>query len=1001
MDKKNDFEIITQEFADKYKDKTPPWGFNGLGFIVYKRTYARLKLDGEKENWHETIRRCINGAQKIGAQYTKEEAERLFDLIFNLKCSFGGRMLWQLGTTTVDRFGLASLLNCWYTSMREMEDFCFLFEHLMLGGGVGFSVKREDIHELPRIKKGIKIVHENTNDADFIVPDSRQGWVQLLRNILLAFYNGGKSFTYSTILIRGAGELIRGFGGTASGPGILIEGIEKIVKIFQNREGKKLRSIDVLDINNIIGSVVVAGNVRRSAELAIGDPDDYLYLRAKRWDLGNIPNWRSMSNNSLYIDEYTHISDDVWSGYNGNGEPYGFINLPLSQKYGRLGEEKKDNCEGFNPCITKDTWITTSDGPKLVSDLINTPFNPIVNGKSYKSKGFFKTGDKNILKLKLDNGMFLRLTSNHQVLTRNKGVEEWKEACKLSTNDAVVLNNHKNLTWGGFGSFETGWLIGELIGDGNICAETANLDFWGDSSKEMCDTAVSRIKATVGSRSDLKGGIQQTSNVIKYRTSSKNLYNLAQELGLDKNKTISPEIEKTSSDFYAGFLRGYFDSDGSVQGSQTKGVSIRLTSVNLNNLYACQRMLSKLGIISKIFTNRRLQSNRLLPDGKGSKKEYPCQATHELIISKNNILTFSQRVGFTDFNKSNKLSNLILNYKRNLNIENFTSKVISLENDGFEDVYDCTVPEISAFDANGLYIHNCAEIGLADGEACNLCEIFLNNINSKEELVECAKLLYKTQKCIWDLPALYEKTSKIVKKNRRIGLGVTGVCQSLDKLDWLDGCYKELRIFDKEWSNYRGWPESIKLTTVKPSGTLSLLAGSSPGGHPAYDYYYNRTIRMSSGDNLVKICRDLGYKTEYSLNFDGTENHDTVVVYFPCKVEENALVAKNLGAIEQLELVKKLQTVWSDNSVSVTVYYKKEELNDIKDWLKNNYQNSLKTVSFLLHQEHGFKQAPYQPISKEEYEKLIKKIKPIDSLYDIGNGEIESSECSSGACPIK
>ena len=140
-------EIISEEFIKSYEGRHPNWGFNGLGYIVYKRTYARLKENGDSEEWPETIRRCINGAQQIGADYTKEEAEKLFDLIFNLKCNFAGRMLWQLGTPTVERFGANSLLNCWFTQMNEPKSFTFLFENLMLGGGVGFSVRHEDIHE--------------------------------------------------------------------------------------------------------------------------------------------------------------------------------------------------------------------------------------------------------------------------------------------------------------------------------------------------------------------------------------------------------------------------------------------------------------------------------------------------------------------------------------------------------------------------------------------------------------------------------------------------------------------------------------------------------------------------------------------------------------------------------------------------------------------------------------------------------------------------------------
>lgn len=651
-------EIISDEFIKQYQDKHPNWGFNGLGYIVYKRTYARLKEDGSTEEWAETIQRCINGAQKIGAGYSKEEAEKLFDYVFNLKCNFAGRMLWQLGTPTVDRFGANSLLNCWFTQMNEKKSFTFLFENLMLGGGVGFSVRREDVHELPKIKTGVKITHDEldgkpTNDADFIVPDSREGWVYLLRKVLDSFFETGNGFTYSTILVRGAGELIRGFGGSASGPTILIDGINKICKVFQSREGKKLRSIDVLDICNIIGSVVVAGNVRRSAEIAIGDPDDYLFLRAKRWDLGGVPNYRAMSNNTIYCDDYDHTSDALWEGYSGNGEPYGLFNLPLSEKYGR-------------------------------------------------------------------------------------------------------------------------------ISDGNM-----------------------------------------------------------------KKTDLYPE------------------------------------------------------------------------------------------------------------NKDNVVG---------------------------------TNP--------------CGEISLGNYECCNLSELYVNNIDSKEEMFDCAKLLYKTQKAICALPFIHEETNEIVHKNMRIGVGVTGVCQSQHKMGWLDYTYKKLREYDKKYSAKNGYNPSIKLTTVKPSGTLSILAGSTPGVHPAFSRFFIRRIRMAASDSLVETCKDLGYHTEFAKNFDGTENHDTVVVEFPCEFDENATVAKDMSAIDQLELIKTLQSDWADNAVSCTVYYHKEELPEIKKWLSKNFKNNIKSVSFLLHSDHGFVQAPYEEIDEEHYLKSLKKVKPITTIQT-SNEMIEGIECEGGVCPIR
>lgn len=190
-----------------------------------------------------------------------------------------------------------------------------------------------------------------TKDADFIVPDKREGWVMLLERVLDSFFKTGKGFTYSTILVRGKGEAIKGFGGKASGPLPLIEGISKIATIFKSREGKKLRSVDVLDICNIIGSIVVSGNVRRSAQIAIGEADDLLFLRAKRWDLGNIPNWRAYSNNTIVADTYGYLSDELWRGYSGTGEPYGLFNERLAQTQGRLGEYSTDTCDVPNPFL--------------------------------------------------------------------------------------------------------------------------------------------------------------------------------------------------------------------------------------------------------------------------------------------------------------------------------------------------------------------------------------------------------------------------------------------------------------------------------------------------------------------------------------------------------------------------------------------------------------------------------------------------------------------------
>jgi hypothetical protein len=234
-----------------------------------------------------------------------------------------------------------------------------------------------------------------------------------------------------------------------------------------------------------------------------------------------------------------------------------------------------------------------------------------------------------------------------------------------------------------------------------------------------------------------------------------------------------------------------------------------------------------------------------------------------------------------------------------------------------------------------------------------------------------------------------------------MGLGVTGYLQATDEQRaWLCETYGKLRRYDVEFSARKGWPTSKKLTTCKPSGTLSLLPGVTPGVHPGYAQYFIRRIQVASNSPLVDVCRKHGYKIEPRRHFDGTSDHTTVVVEFPCSYPEGTVLAEDLSAVQQMEWVKKLQTEWSDNAVSCTVYYKKDELPEIREWLKQNYNKSVKTMSFLLHQDHGFEQAPYEKISKEQYEELVSKVTPIVQLDDAGEGD-DSGECRSGMCPIK
>ena len=215
----------------------------------------------------------------------------------------------------------------------------------------------------------------------------------------------------------------------------------------------------------------------------------------------------------------------------------------------------------------------------------------------------------------------------------------------------------------------------------------------------------------------------------------------------------------------------------------------------------------------------------------------------------------------------------------------------------------------------------------------------------------------------------------------------------------MDEGYKHLRDYDKRYSELNGFKPSIKLTTVQPSGTLALLPGVTPGIHAGYARFMIRRITIAADHPLAARCRDANYPVEYKLNIDGSFDYNSVVVSFPFSYPEGTLLAEQMTALEQLKWIRKLQTEWSDNAVSCTIYYRPEELPEIREYLLRHYKKNHKSLSFLLHKDHGFKQAPYEEISEETYNMLVANVKPITGMSEV---DYESNdECASGVCPIK
>lgn len=1541
-----------------------PFKDNIIGLVTYLRTYARRTEDDKLENWEQTIERVVTACRdQLGVNFNDDEMNHLRYMFSSVKCLPAGRFLWQLGTGTVDRLGLASLQNCAFIDINDpVESYKWIMDMLMLGCGVGFNILPENVYSLPAVKKAT-VTRIDKPDVDFIVPDNREGWVKLLGETLKAHFITGEDFTYSCHAVRSHGTPIKTFGGVASGPNILEEGITEISKLLNSIAPEHMTPIHAMDIANIIGMIVKAGNVRRclptgsrvhcrtgmvpienvkpgeevltsqgyrkvsriftqgvqplvsimtqdshiectpehkvcvysdetkehswkraielsegdmmvvtresiegteqtlpdlpdvkldsnlawvfgfitsravcsrgvmdiaispenkthlsvvlsglraiapdmiyttrdasdflhlttrhgkivsyiskhvlqndvdsndrvvpdfiysaplpmrllyifglfhgmgsvteynhinvlttrtrrrlarsvqillyscgmenrltknddkytvslfsehaigiftsipaifihggprvsaekwsytkilgvaswnkrnytydievegnhqfycnghlvhnSAQIAIGSARDHDYLNAKNWSSGRIPRWRSNSNNTVVCDHVDDLPEEFWNGYMGTGEPYGLFNKKLCRKTGRTGDTryKDEEITGMNPCLTADTWIHTSEGPRQISDLVGKGKIKVrVNGEDHETTdaGFVLTQrNAAVMKLNTVEGYSLRATGNHKILTS----DGWVELKDLKRGDKLVLNSCFGDKWGGIEE--------------------------DDRSRFALRDAASGMSP----------------------------YNPQNEFN----------VETASSEYQTEYVRGLMRFHG--ESKVDCGDSIRFDRVYLP---ALQRIFHRVGHSSEIINDRLWYD-----DG----DEQHCT-------------------------------------------------VDSIDRDGFEDVYDCTVPSISRFDANGIIVHNCAEqclvgydkkTGLIGGETCCLAEIFLPRIDTKRELMQAARGLYKICKHSLTLPCHHKGTEALVHRNMRMGISVTGVLQATEEQkSWLPETYEMLRMFDVEYSKKMGLNESIKLTTCKPSGcvaphhllltenglvrmrefgdvkglewqnrdreklkvmdaqgvirpvnmfhvngrencvrirttdgvelictpnhrlrvastdtnhawrlcatlkekdvlvcrlgghpttnhakfqsipnfkygmmvprwycvfgyimaginvetrvsptnqndvykrmtfnavsstqartivaflqqyaenvschenyvavadnnfikwlelngfiendnvakqlpqvvlragktladcffraicgadrlsktdsvnldmitslksppysnavipsslhqdvlalgrsigyitfikdgklnvtsqvqpgihfdsvasidyvesdtydvsvdvthqyilsgvishnTLSLLGGVTPGIHPGFSRFYRRRIRFASDSPLLEMLRKAGYRTEFQLNFDDTVDQSTTIVEFPARFPDNTVIAADCTAIDQLNYVKWLQEVWSDNAVSVSVYYRKEELPAIRQWLRENYSENIKSVSFILHFESGFKQSPYEEITQDEYNSILKEISPIDySSVTEGTSKadeefIADSVCSGGACPLR
>ena len=589
-----------------------------------------------------------------------------------------------------------------------------------------------------------------------------------------------------------------------------------------------------------------------------------------------------------------------------------------------------------NPCVTGDTLIYTDRGLIPAAELAKsglpiTVVSPNITVKELAFAGHsseressqitktsptrtvslrsashvFPTGIKQVYRLQTKEGYAVRLTGDHKVLT----TRGWKAAQDLVAGDKIHLL-HGIGGFGKSGSEDLGQVLGWLIGDGYLNRQSqpgkscVTLSFFGNEQTiaphfaEIVNRLVGAPEVNLSTR-NYHVGVQKIAERKESRVESVRLMRLIDPELLGNKLQVPISVLHGSHEMQKGFLSALFSADGSVQGTQEKGFSVRLTSISQTLLEGVQRLLLNFGIASCIANNRRNPAIRSLPDGKHGQAFYNCQAYHDLIISSSNLQHFAGRIGFIVPEKQQKLESALQTYARGPYREDFLATFESLTPDGEEIVYDLIEPESHLFIGNGLTLHNCGEQGLPPFGVCNLGALNLaafveDGTMDWERLAEKSKVAMRFLDNVVDANEYFIEENRTAQLGtRRTGLGTMGLADALIKMKIAYGTEESLPIIERIYATIRDaayeasadfaaekgifpnfdrdkymqgkfikrLPKSIQekirkqgirnavLLTQAPTGTTSLLSGVSSGIEPVYDFAMIRRDR--TGEHIL------------------------------------------------------------------------------------------------------------------------------------------------------
>lgn len=955
-----------------------------LSDIVAFRTYAKhLPHLGRRESLEEVFNRNMSMhldrfpklSKEIVKAYSKVHKNELMPSMRALQ--FSGPAVLK---------NSARQFNCSFLNIDSPRAFGETLFLLLSGCGVGFSVQRTHVYELPKVQ-------QPREEGAFIVQDSIEGWAQAIDVLVEAYFFRRVRPVFDFFAIREKGSPLVTTGAKAPGPEPLKHMLAEVESRLKQAVGRQLKPIEVHDIICLISNCVLAGGIRRAALISLFDRDDQEMLKCKSGNWWEKHPYRARANNSAVLPRNTVTQEEFNSIFSaceasGSGEP----GISWTNDFNW----------GWNPCFAPETLITTRSGTFPIKSLVGKDVD-IWNGAGWQTiKNFRVTAtDQKVLKITLQDGSSIRVTPYHSCILEDT---TRKQAKDLNVGDRLLISEIEN---NGTISSAAAYLKGFLIGDGTSMEGRPLLYLY--EPKYGCE---SRLKA---SANEIQNLTEKTNTIseITFRPDPSNDRKVMTGLSARQHELSSWATSYKKSlpfEVYSWDLRskteliaGLFDSDGCAADTKN-GFMYQLSSISKRLLLDVQALLKTIGVRSKV-VSYAAPGQRDMNDGYGP---YECQEGFRLTVSQIGSVRLAQQVTFSRLvSFAHKETKYVLKPKFN--------QVVSIEEDGIEkEVYCCTVEGSHSLSLNvGIQIGQCHEIALESNQFCNLTTVNQTGIKSKADFlsrVYSAAFLGTLQASYTDFPYLRPNWQRVTENGSLIGVSFTGIADmgTVVENEWLVEGAKLVREVNEKYARKIGINPAERTTTIKPEGSSSAVLGSSSGIHARHSPFYLRRIRINKSDSLAAYLQ----ATIPNLIEQDVTSAETVVLTIPQESPKGAIIRNNESAKDLFLRALDYNKHWiapghrsgaNYNNVSCTLSMNEEDW-DILRPLMWKHREAYSGISLLPEDGGNYAQMPFEACTEDTYRRYVSFVQSID-LRDVRETDdftqrAEQVACAGGSCEI-